>query len=378
MYCEQDFHRLIAALYEASLETERWPFVLTEVARFLARTFGGGDPTCRFCGELSDPGQAGSSKEAPRCSKCSSSACGLPSATYDPDIGYRVLWRMYLDRRSALRASGDHDASGGSSGIEPEALLYWRILAGWLQNPQKAPVAEADKLRLGNLAEHLHRAARIDRERMRDRQSSRLGDCTIDAFGQAMFVVNAQLRLRSLSRRAEALLDSHAGLRLRNGVLWVGGEKEQRGLTDLLNKVLGAQIPSATMSIVLMDPSGWHRHQVFGMPLSGSSQLKSEAAEKLALILISEADQSTGEGLPESGFCFTAAERSLAEALCRGCSLKDYTNAKGVKITTVRSRLQSLFLKTGTRRQSELVALLASARARAGWVPEGAGLYPHP
>jgi DNA-binding CsgD family transcriptional regulator len=57
-------------------------------------------------------------------------------------------------------------------------------------------------------------------------------------------------------------------------------------------------------------------------------------------------------------FGLTKAEARLALRLAEGSSLASAARAFNVKLTTVRSQLQQVFAKTGTSRQTELVALL--------------------
>jgi DNA-binding CsgD family transcriptional regulator len=70
-------------------------------------------------------------------------------------------------------------------------------------------------------------------------------------------------------------------------------------------------------------------------------------------------------GLPEvarlrAEFGLTKAEARLALRLAKGASLASAAQDFNVKLTTIRSQLQQVFAKTGTCRQTELVALLLS------------------
>ena len=58
-------------------------------------------------------------------------------------------------------------------------------------------------------------------------------------------------------------------------------------------------------------------------------------------------------------FGLTPAEARLAAALAEGRSLESIAEANGVSLTTARNQLKSVFSKTDTHRQSELVAFLA-------------------
>ena len=57
-------------------------------------------------------------------------------------------------------------------------------------------------------------------------------------------------------------------------------------------------------------------------------------------------------------FGLTAAEIRLCDALAQNHSLRDAGDILGLKIETVRHRLKIIFHKTGTHRQSALMALL--------------------
>ncbi len=62
-------------------------------------------------------------------------------------------------------------------------------------------------------------------------------------------------------------------------------------------------------------------------------------------------------------FDLTPAEARLAAALVAGRPLKDAAADQGIKFSTARSYVERVLQKTGTRQQSELVALLKSAHA---------------
>jgi DNA-binding CsgD family transcriptional regulator len=55
----------------------------------------------------------------------------------------------------------------------------------------------------------------------------------------------------------------------------------------------------------------------------------------------------------------THAEAKLAAQICSGLSLRDISAQDRRRITTLRTQLASIFAKTQTTRQAELVALIA-------------------
>ena len=54
---------------------------------------------------------------------------------------------------------------------------------------------------------------------------------------------------------------------------------------------------------------------------------------------------------------------SLAVALCGGRSLEEASRERGTTLNTVRSQLKSIFGKTGTHRQADLVSVLLASPA---------------
>lgn len=59
-----------------------------------------------------------------------------------------------------------------------------------------------------------------------------------------------------------------------------------------------------------------------------------------------------------AAFDLTPAESHLAVGLARGMSVNEVANARGVSTEPVRSQVKSIFAKTGTSQQSDLVSLL--------------------
>lgn len=60
-------------------------------------------------------------------------------------------------------------------------------------------------------------------------------------------------------------------------------------------------------------------------------------------------------------FGLTPAEATLAAALSEGLTLTEYAEQRGVSVGTTRIQLKSIFSKTGTSRQPELIGLLCSS-----------------
>ncbi len=100
--------------------------------------------------------------------------------------------------------------------------------------------------------------------------------------------------------------------------------------------------------------------QIFITPLPSTSSFIQNVTMPLALILITEPNETLSEvQLMGKLYDLSPAELRVATALLAGKSPGDYASEAGLTLHTVRSQLKNLFSKTYTRRQSELVALLS-------------------
>jgi DNA-binding CsgD family transcriptional regulator len=91
-----------------------------------------------------------------------------------------------------------------------------------------------------------------------------------------------------------------------------------------------------------------------GVPSAAASRPRchGETAPAPDLVGLPDVDRLRAE------FGLTKAEARLALRLAEGSSLASAAQAFDVKLTTIRSQLQQVFAKTGTSRQTELVAML--------------------
>lgn len=87
-----------------------------------------------------------------------------------------------------------------------------------------------------------------------------------------------------------------------------------------------------------------------------------------ALIIVSDPDAEDDEFARriQSAFGLTRAETRLAVALSRGVCRKEFARSVGVQASTVKTQITNLFVKTGVRRESDLVRIL-TAVPRLAW-----------
>lgn len=80
-----------------------------------------------------------------------------------------------------------------------------------------------------------------------------------------------------------------------------------------------------------------------------------------AVVLLSAQDTETAGRLAHHSFGLTSAQARLAAKLLQGLRLADAAAALQMTLSTARWHLKNIFLKTGTRRQADLLRLLTQA-----------------
>jgi DNA-binding CsgD family transcriptional regulator len=101
-------------------------------------------------------------------------------------------------------------------------------------------------------------------------------------------------------------------------------------------------------------------------PLAGRGPFHLRRAAVVLLVTDPDAAGGTVQAIAQALFHLSPAEVRLGSALLNGESLEAFAEAQAISIETARKRLKSVFEKTDTHRQSELVALLGRLRPPLG------------
>jgi len=213
---------------------------------------------------------------------------------------------------------------------------------------------DAEQLAAQRFSSHVQRVLRLQKHTKNLQTKAELGAMAIDALALAMFIVNGSGRILHLNISAENLLnDRVSGLSGRTGCLMATHPADRNQLADLI--VAATTYPAIGGAMFLKNGNA---KQIFITPLPANSTFNRDWQIPLALVLITEAGKTLPQFLKQL-YDLSPAELRVAMALLGGTSLEDYAQLTGVTINTVRTQLKNLFHKTGTHRQSELVAMLS-------------------
>ena len=184
------------------------------------------------------------------------------------------------------------------------------------------------------------------RRARRARRLTRMLDEALDILDYALLIVDGEARIGFKNRAAARVLQESQALGDADGTLTV----RPRSLAQQVTQAIQSAAVNGMTSLRIPKANGSQR------PLG---LIFTPMVQRVAIWIVdTESPSSASERLLGTLFGLSRAESRIALALVEGQTAEEYARGAGVGIATVRSQLHSIFGKTGTRRQAELVALL--------------------
>lgn len=188
-----------------------------------------------------------------------------------------------------------------------------------------------------------------------------------------VLVVDGQLRVIQSNDVADTILLRQASmLRIKSGMLTSRDHKTMAALHRLVADAcaFGSDAAPGTGGELLLRAAGDDPGIDVAVTVSPAARTQQHFPQsRQAIIYLRVLTLALPDGFEDHArqlFDLTPAEARLAAALASGLALKDAAIQQGIRFTTARSYLENIFRKTGTRQQSQLVALLKSTQPLIG------------
>ena len=246
-----------------------------------------------------------------------------------------------------------------------------RALSGLSINgsEKRGPFGSEELALFNALMPHLHRALQLHRRLTTAEAKAARMSSVLDRCAHGIFMVDAQGAVTYMNTAASRLARS------RDGVLVDGRELRTATNADmsrLRTLVANAANTSAGLghgaggALRLERPSGKRALSALVSPVPGVPDTHDTERAPVAMIVVSDPDRVM---LPDEDTLaamleVTPGEARLSLLLAQGLSLEQAAGRLGVRVGTIRTRLKSVFEKTGTHRQSELVLRVLGAVPR--------------
>lgn len=183
----------------------------------------------------------------------------------------------------------------------------------------------------------------------------------LDRLHCAAALLDCRGYVRRINEHADALFGS--GLVIRHGRL----HAEDRASDARLQGLLRAAVSSSRDGPLRAEPvviasNGLPRLLVEIMPMTSFAHDLFNGGDALLAFTDLAAERAPTERMLSQTFQLTAAEARLASRLAKGEGIGAASAALAIGRETARTQLRAIFVKTGTRRQAELTALLSRLR----------------
>jgi DNA-binding CsgD family transcriptional regulator/PAS domain-containing protein len=211
---------------------------------------------------------------------------------------------------------------------------------------------------------HLRRAVELGHLLRKRTEDAMAGAALVERACCAAFVIDGDGQLREANQRAVDLFSEGSVTVLRRGGVSLADTRADKLFRNEIS-ALSKGLPATLSRIPLCtDHRNW---QVSLAPLptmSGAAGgiLSLFPIRPMVLVSIRDLDARVRDPGDLSAFALqyrlTRAEIAFCERLADGHSLAEAADMLGIKVETARDRVKSIFHKTGTHRQGQLVAML--------------------
>lgn len=362
-----DIDQLVGHIYEAAVEPGRWPQVLENLSDFLE----GAATKLTFQNVRTSRSEANSVRMSPEADRTYAQYYYKTNVFLQRIAKLRAgtlipVWNL-LPREVYQRSEFYNDFCrpndmchpiGVVLANEPEVRVVFTC-----GSAKAAEAFESEHLeRLRCIGPHLVRAANVSLRLSRSEILSNANAKALDRVAQGLLIVSANGDILFANRAAESLLAEADGIRTEKSVLRARAPADARQFQRLIATAAERSGEAGGM-MVLSRPAPRRPLSVLVAPLTIHSTWFVSGA-RTAIVFVSDPDSAPqiGQQQLRALYRLTAAEAAVAIVVARGVGLQAVANELEISLTTARTHLQHVFEKTSTRRQAELVRLIADGR----------------
>ena len=241
--------------------------------------------------------------------------------------------------------------------VSPRSLSCISIVAP----PQRSPFGTAEAAFLRSILPPVRRAIELHRRLSGAELISLHSAAVLDRLPHGVLLLGTRGAVLSTNRSADEMLCARDGLMVVRG--------ELRGATPDATKTLQTALAAAisldaartgdTIGISLPRPSGRRPLSVIVAPLPRIRRMwVIDDARLVVFVTDPDLARIAAPATIARVLNLTPAEGRLAHELATGASLEEAASRLGLQLETVRSRLKTIFQKTDTHRQADLVRLI--------------------
>ena len=227
------------------------------------------------------------------------------------------------------------------------------------------PFGESERRLLERLIPHFEQALRVRSMVHRADFERESAFAALDHIKEGVLLVDETLRIRFANAEARRLLRRGAGLREVHSTLSAQRLSDQSRLHKAVGRAASGDLDHATASFAVSRAPPLRPLFLRVAPVSASLADRISDFDPGALVFIGDPDAAQIDpALVVAMLGLTPAEAQVASLLATGLDIAGLTVRLHISQATVRSHLKSIFAKTETGQQSQLVALINAIPVR--------------
>jgi DNA-binding CsgD family transcriptional regulator/PAS domain-containing protein len=368
------FSNVVEKIYDAAADASRWTDALSQIMTLVGASGSG-----MHFGDSSSPSQNPSNMNSIGFSDFFKSKldtyapiwalqCGLPfwnvgDVHHLPDILPReefVNGRFYKD---VIEPDGQLDYIGMVALKEGTRYAPFTLATKQEDGPFSKRSVELVRL----LSPHICRSAKIGLALELKSLHASMLETTLDTLSASVFLVNRDGKVLFMNRGAERQVKRGKGISIVNNRLIPTDSTAAHIFAASFSRaeVPGDQIAHAPASIALPADEGGLVASL--LPLENGYRQSLTTGPSPAAFAVFVQDPMAVPPIPGEGFAklygLTHAELRITLAMAPGLGPRDAADILGLSLPTVKTHLQKIFAKTGTKRQADLMQLLMRASA---------------
>ena len=228
------------------------------------------------------------------------------------------------------------------------------------RSERQLPFGDGDVRLLEALVPHIRQAVILHQRLVASEAAVSTLTEVVNRSSTAMLFVNSHAEVTFMNEAGARLVGAGDGLLVEQGELRAAAAADTRRLRQCIDAVANLHRARTDVTVVVVQrPSGKRPLAALICPVT-RPEIWPMRETTVATIVISDPERRL---VPDAGvlrqtFELTPAETMLASLLAMGLTLQQAASALRLTRETVRSRLKTIFQKTSTHRQTELVRLL--------------------
>jgi DNA-binding CsgD family transcriptional regulator/sulfur carrier protein ThiS len=365
---DQGLTQIIGEIYDAALESSRWPIVLAKIAKFA----GGQAAGLLSKDAVSKSGNVYYQAGIDRCyvrlysdtywkfdPVAKLHDCEVEQIVSVPDLVLYDEFRAGRFYREWAEPQGWIDAANAVLEKTMTSCVYLTVL----RNAASGMVDDTMRRRMKLIVPHVRRAVRTGKViDLRQAEAATFADI-LDGLSPAVILVDNEGRIVHGNAASQSVLEKGDFLRSVQGRLTATDAQIDEALHGAIVAAgTDAETSGKANAVSLTGSSGTDRYVAHVLPLTvGERRKTGPTSTAVAALFVRKAELETAPPSEVVGktYNLTPTELRVLRAIVNVGGVRQVAGDLGVADTTVKTHLGRLFEKTGVSRQADLVKLVA-------------------